>query len=210
MPTVDESGRRRTYDQGDGILYQPPPLRAHSPIRGSSSRAVPQPRYHNPTHDFTADPPMHTDFASVPRMFIWFLPRYGSYTKAAILHDHLWRVEVRDESITRREADGIFRQAMRQLEVPFLRRWIMWAAVRWASLAKKKDRQGWLRDAPLVVLISVLALPIVLPPGILIMVSLVLFWAIEWSVYPFLKMAERAKGAEGKKANRPHFPLKTG
>src|SRR5688500_15722299 len=32
-----------------------------------------------------------TDFASVPRIFVWFLPRYGKYTKAAILHDYLWR-----------------------------------------------------------------------------------------------------------------------
>ena len=32
-----------------------------------------------------------TDFASVPRVFVWFLPRYGRYTKAAILHDYLWR-----------------------------------------------------------------------------------------------------------------------
>ncbi len=160
--------------------------------------------------DFTADPRMHTDFASIPRMFVWFLPRYGRYTKAAILHDHLWRVEVRHHQITRRDADGIFRQAMRQLEVPFLRRWIMWAGVRWASLLKKEDRVGWLKDAPLVMLISILALPIILPPGILVMVSLVLFWAIEWIVYPLLKLAERAKGAEGKKANRPHFPFKTG
>jgi uncharacterized protein DUF1353 len=31
---------------------------------------------------------MKTDFASVPRVFVWFLPRYGRYTKAAILHDY--------------------------------------------------------------------------------------------------------------------------
>ena len=34
---------------------------------------------------------LETDFASVPRVFVWFLPRYGRYTKAAILHDYLWR-----------------------------------------------------------------------------------------------------------------------
>jgi len=149
--------------------------------------------------DFTAAPPMHTDFASVPRMFGWFLPRYGRYTKAAILHDHLWQVEVEKGPITCREADGILRQAMRQLEVPFLRRWIMWTAVRWVSLFKRKDRAGWLKDAPLVLLISILALPIVFPPAILVMVSLVLFWGIEWIVYPFLKLAERSKGADGKR-----------
>lgn len=30
-----------------------------------------------------------TDFASVPRVFVWLLPRYGDYTWAAILHDYL-------------------------------------------------------------------------------------------------------------------------
>jgi hypothetical protein len=27
-----------------------------------------------------------TDFASIPRVFVWFLPRYGRYTLAAIYH----------------------------------------------------------------------------------------------------------------------------
>src|SRR5215467_3338134 len=60
-----------------------------------------------------------TDFASVPRVFIWFLPRYGRYTKAAILHDYLWEVQV-PKGMSRLDADGIFRQAMRELGVPFL------------------------------------------------------------------------------------------
>jgi hypothetical protein len=166
--------------------------------------------YHARKGDFVAAPPMLTDFASVPRAFVWFLPRYGRYTKAAILHDHLWQKEVGQGHISRRDADGIFRQAMRQLEVPFLRRWIMWTAVRWVSLFKTRDFAGWFSDAPLVLLISILALPIVLPPAILVMVSLVLFWAAEWMVYPFLKIVERKKGAEGKQANPPQFPYKTG
>jgi hypothetical protein len=33
-----------------------------------------------------------TDFASVPSPFVWFIPRYGRYTKAAILHDGLCRL----------------------------------------------------------------------------------------------------------------------
>ena len=167
--------------------------------------------YHARRHDFIADPGLHTDFASVPRMFVWFLPRYGRYTKAAILHDHLWKEEVNKKgTLSRRDADGIFRQAMRSLEVPFFRRWIMWTAVRWVSLFKSKDRQGWLKDAPLILLISLLALPFVLPPGILVMVSLVVFWGIECIVYPFLKLAETSKRGQGKKANPPHFPFMTG
>jgi hypothetical protein len=30
-----------------------------------------------------------TDFASVPRLFVWFIPRYGRWTKPSVLHDHL-------------------------------------------------------------------------------------------------------------------------
>ncbi len=33
--------------------------------------------------------PVTTDLASVPRSLTWLFPRYGSYTKAAVLHDYL-------------------------------------------------------------------------------------------------------------------------
>jgi hypothetical protein len=168
--------------------------------------------YHARTRDFTAERGMRTDFASVPRAFVWFLPRYGRYTKAAIIHDHLWREQV-PHTITRIEADGIFRQAMRQLEVPFLRRWIMWAAVRWGALATEDGRHGWLKEAPRVILVSILAVPIVVPPAVVVLVALTLFWVIEWIVYLPLKLVERSKAAPGraapKQANRPHFPWKT-
>jgi Protein of unknown function (DUF1353) len=168
--------------------------------------------YHARALDFTAEVGMLTDFASVPRMFVWLLPRYGRYTKAAILHDHLWGEEV-PHTISRRDADGIFRQAMRQLEVPFLRRWIMWAAVRWGALVTPDGRRGWLKEAPRVALITVLAAPIVFPPAVLVMVALVLFWGIEWIVYVPLRLVEKTKARPGrpvpKHTNRPQFPWKT-
>ncbi|MGI8647207.1 MAG: DUF1353 domain-containing protein [Mycobacteriales bacterium] len=34
-----------------------------------------------------------TDFASVPRVFAWLVPRSGASVAPAILHDYLWRVE---------------------------------------------------------------------------------------------------------------------
>src|SRR5947209_20335964 len=70
-----------------------------------------------------------TDFASVPQALTWLVPRYGRYTKAAILHDHLWR-EGAAGRFRWADADGILRRAMRELDVPFLRRWPMWGAVR--------------------------------------------------------------------------------
>src|SRR4029450_10564361 len=108
--------------------------------------------------DFVVPEREGTDFASVPQIFVWFLPRYGRYTKAAILHDYLWRVAVPRGQIDRLQADGIFRQAMRELEVPFLRRWIMWAAVRWGALAKQDGRKGWWKDVWRVVICTLVCL----------------------------------------------------
>jgi len=112
-----------------------------------------------------------TDFASVPRVFVWLLPRYGRYTKAAILHDYLWRVAVPAGRISLIDADGILRQAMRELGVPFLRRWIMWAAVRWGALTKPGGRDGWLSQGWQVLPVSLVALPIVLPAAAVIAVA---------------------------------------
>jgi Protein of unknown function (DUF1353) len=99
-----------------------------------------------------------TDLASVPRSLTWLFPRYGNYTKAAVLHDHLCHsfavesvavyptpadvaesgadptatqlIELQDRS----DADEIFRLAMSELGVPWARRWLMWSAVSWATL----------------------------------------------------------------------------
>ena len=61
-----------------------------------------------------------TDFASVPRPFVWLLPTYGLYTPAAILHDRLWRHWVPEGRMTYVDADGVFRRAMRELGGAFL------------------------------------------------------------------------------------------
>jgi hypothetical protein len=48
--------------------------------------------YHAKAEEFKVPIHERTDFASVPRVFVWFIPRYGRYTKAAILHDYLCSV----------------------------------------------------------------------------------------------------------------------
>ncbi len=154
-----------------------------------------------------------TDFASVPRIFVWFLPRYGRYTKAAILHDYLWRERARNGQLDYVDADGIFRQAMRELGVPFLKRWIMWAAVRWGALFKAGGRKGWLRESPRVLLVSAVALPIVVPPAILVGASIGLFYLVELVLWVPLKAVEKVKSARRspgvKAANLPHLRWKT-
>ena len=40
---------------------------------------------------FTVPAGFETDFASVPQLFLWLVPRSGKYAKAAVLHDYLSR-----------------------------------------------------------------------------------------------------------------------
>ena len=146
-----------------------------------------------------------TDFASVPRIFVWFLPRYGRYTKAAILHDYLWEEKV-PEGMSRIDADGLFRQAMRELNVPFLRRWIMWAAVRWAALFKPDGRAGWLKELPRVLFFTVIGLFVILPPVLPILFSLLVFHIMEWIAWVPLKIQNAMKSKMHKPETRVNKP----
>ena len=84
-----------------------------------------------------------TDLASIPQFMSWFVGRYGSHTLAALLHDHLVRNgSTLDEPVTRMEADEVFRQALTELDVPFLRSRLMWAAV---TFATRWEAGGWRR-----------------------------------------------------------------
>ena len=69
----------------------------------------------------------HTDFASIPRVFWIFLPRWGKYGNAAVIHDWLYWEQPR----SRKEADDIFLEEMEVLEVPKMKRRIIYYAVRW-------------------------------------------------------------------------------
>jgi hypothetical protein len=147
--------------------------------------------------EVTSDLTRTTDFASVPRIFAWFIPSYGRYTKPAILHDYLWRELAAKGTMRWIDADGIFRRAMREVEVPFLRRWIMWAAVRWAALLKPDGRRGWWREMPRVLLVTVVALPLVAPPAAVIVVALLVYQLVEWIVWVPLKLGAMVKDRLG-------------
>jgi hypothetical protein len=67
-----------------------------------------------------------TDFASVPRIFWAFYPPHGAYAPAAVVHDWLYARRLRP----RAEADRIFLEAMAVLGVPWLRRHLLYIAVR--------------------------------------------------------------------------------
>src|SRR5215813_7388722 len=166
-------------------------------------RALP---YYAKTEDFEV--PVHegTDFASVPRVFVWFIPRYGRYTKAAILHDYLCRVAVPAGRISRIDADGIFRQAMRELGVPFLRRWIMWAAVRLGALTNAEGRENWWKEAWRVAIVTVLALPLLAPAAAVIVTTLLAFYLVELLAWLPLEAARSVRERHGRRVktvNRP-------
>ncbi|GAB1516798.1 DUF1353 domain-containing protein [Actinophytocola sp. KF-1] len=146
-----------------------------------------------------------TDFASVPRVFVWFLPRYGRYTKAAILHDYLCRGPVATGELPRADADRIFRQAMRELDVAFLRRWIMWAAVRLGALTTEQGRRGWFRSCWQVFPIVLVALLVVALPALVIVGALFLFYLVELVVWLVLVVNRHVRGGDAERVNVPSF-----
>lgn len=67
-----------------------------------------------------------TDFASIPRLLWAFLPCWGRYGNAAVIHDWLYWIQKR----SRKEADGIMLEGMTVLKVPAWQRYSIYLAVR--------------------------------------------------------------------------------
>ena len=86
-----------------------------------------------------------TDFASVPRPLWAFLPRWGKYGNAAVIHD--WCYWEQKRTRNRKKSDEIFREAMEALKVPKWKILLMYWAVRlggglaWAGNARMR-KQG--------------------------------------------------------------------
>jgi hypothetical protein len=149
-----------------------------------------------------------TDFASVPQALTWLVPRYGRYTKAAILHDFLWQ-RCREGRFDWADADGILRRAMRELDVPFLRRWLMWGAVRLAGVVTRSPSSLWTQGAAALatlVVVTALGVAYVAVPLAVVVAFTVVFAAAEAVVWLVLKAASR-RAAAHKKVNRPRLML---
>jgi hypothetical protein len=128
-----------------------------------------------------------TDLTSVPTAFRWLLSPTGKYQKAAVLHD--WLLSTHAVSVA--DADGIFRRAMRELDVSFIRRYMMWAAVRLASGlqgASATDLRVWL----LVTIPSILFLAL---PTAVVVTFLAIYWVADYAVSSAVDEA------------KPHFML---
>lgn len=121
-------------------------------------------------------PGRDTDFASTPPVLWTMFPPYGDYTAAAIAHDHMWRDLAKSGAMTYADADHHLREMLRASGVSWLRRWIMFSAVRWGSLLTRKGgHKGWLRDTPAVLGMSLVALPYVAIPAVVNAVHTLLF-----------------------------------
>jgi len=71
---------------------------------------------------------------------------------------------------------------MREEGVPFVKRWVMWAAVRAGAGFSPKRAYGralW-RDIPAVLGIGLLALPFILPGALGVLISLTLVTPFTW------------------------------
>jgi hypothetical protein len=135
--------------------------------------------YRGSRQRFVVPAGFRTDFATVPRVVTWLVPRFGAYTLAAVLHDFLCTEGIRSGAVSAREADGIFRRVMRESGVPVLRRWLMWTGVRWGALTDGRRRAGWLASAPGVLAISAVAAPVVVPPAVAILPGLAVYAVAE-------------------------------
>ncbi|MEU1982695.1 DUF1353 domain-containing protein [Nocardia sp. NPDC019395] len=127
--------------------------------------------YEGANETFEVPVDFRTDFASVPRPFVWLIPRYGVYTRAAILHDFL----LRTERVGKADADGLFRRALRECDVSRPRRWMMWTAVRFGSRLEGISPAAF----AVFMLVAVLSIVFLAIPTVVVTVFLVLFWFIE-------------------------------
>lgn len=175
---------------------------------GSRWRLVEPLSYAGRSETFEVAAGFTTDFASVPQALTWLVPRYGRYTKAAILHDFLWQ-RCREGRFDWADADGILRRAMRELDVPFLRRWLMWGAVRLAGIVTRSPSSLWTQGAAALaalVLVTVLGVAYLAVPVVVVVAFTVVFAAAEALVWVVLKAASRRPAAR-KKVNRPRLKL---
>ncbi|MGK8524633.1 DUF1353 domain-containing protein [Nocardia asteroides] len=141
--------------------------------------------YRGASAEFVIPAGFRTDFASVPRPLIWLIPRYGVYTRAAILHDYLRS----SQAVSVADADGIFRRSLRELGVSLPRRWMMWAAVR----AAHRLRGASAADVARFVLVAVPSVLFLAVPVTVVTMFLLLFWAVELAFWAASRVARRTE-----------------
>lgn len=83
---------------------------------------------------------MDTDFASVPRFFWRWLPPWGRYSPAVVIHDWLYK----SGKVSRAEADLILLDLMERLGVSWIKRQAIYRGVRlggWVAWRKYRKAE---------------------------------------------------------------------
>jgi len=119
-----------------------------------------------------------SDLASVPWPFVWLIGRTGPHLRAAIVHD--WLIHALDSDDPpvpdRMAADDAFSDFLRADGVSMARRYLMYLAVRFATIWRRKSK--WNRT--LNVLVQIAAIGVVLAPAtLLVLLTAGLFNLIE-------------------------------
>ncbi len=119
-----------------------------------------------------------SDLASVPWPFVWLIGRTGLHLRAAIVHD--WLIHALDSSDPpvndRMAADDVFRDLMRADRVSAVRRYLIYLAVRFATMWKGKSTAR----RSISVLFQTTAIGVVLAPAtMLVMLTAGLFKLLE-------------------------------
>ena len=85
-----------------------------------------------------------SDYASVPRMFQWIVPRFGKYNAAAVVHDWLFEHgKIEGSKIGRSLTDRIFLAIMKKSKCRRWRRKLMYRMVRMFGYSLwKKNRKN--------------------------------------------------------------------
>lgn len=82
------------------------------------------------THKFRVWSGFITDLASVPRVARMFVPKGRRESRGAVVHDWIYRGHTTKLGITRKEADEILLDIMKEDGVGYFRRYVIYNAVR--------------------------------------------------------------------------------
>lgn len=128
-----------------------------------------------------------TDWASRPRVVAWLISNMVG-APADVVHDDCWRHKVPAGELTYAEADALLEEMLAALDraaresgkrrdrIPAPTRWLMWTAVRWASIiARPGGAEGMWRDLPRMVAITLPGL-LLASPAVFVLPPMALMW----------------------------------
>lgn len=125
--------------------------------------------------DFVVDAGEETDFATVPWWTQSLIPRTGTWTKAAVVHDKMcrelfrYRRELaewpggdlstlpRQPTFNSVDTDAVFRKNARDEGTGPIRSELLWLGVRYGALANPARREHWFTKTGLRVLVDTIA-----------------------------------------------------